>query len=330
MRYRKLDTQEKQLDVAESVRQFISYKKASGLSPRTLDDYSVILAHFFKLHPDGVKMPRQSCLEYLARYENPCSYNLRFAYLKCFWDWCIHDGVITVEKHPLDGLKKRKPQGRIIQLEESEVSKLLKQADISTYAGLRDYALMCLSIDTGIRPYEALQLMPDDFRADRQEITVRREIAKTRQPRTLPLSTPTTKKISDLLKARPKAWGNVNIFCSETGTELTVSTWSKRVLAYSQKAGITRVTAYSLRHTAALLLLRHGADAFTVQKLLGHADMQMTRNYVNLTCEDTRRNHAKAGVISSLLSVDGITPPINKPSRARKLKYPVQNQRRGG
>ena len=287
--------------VSETVNMFLTYKKAGGLSERTITDYANMLRHFFKLYPGGMDTPRQSCLEYLTRYENPYSYNQRIAYLKCFWDWCISEDLIPGKKHPLAGLKKRKVQGRIVQLEEREVARLLKQPDLTRYTGIRDHALMCLQIDTGIRPNEALQLVPDDFKADKQEITVRAETAKTRQARTLPISAPTAKEILTLLQVRPKEWGNVNIFCSENGSPFSVSAWSKRVVDYSKSAGLERITSYSLRHTAALLLLRRGADAFTVQRMLGHADMQMTRHYINLTCEDMRRNHAQAGVINALL-----------------------------
>lgn len=305
--------------VSETVNMFLTYKKAGGLSERTITDYANMLRHFFKLYPGGMDTPRQSCLEYLTRYENPYSYNQRIAYLKCFWDWCISEDLIPGEKHPLAGLKKRKVHGRIVQLEEREVARLLKQPDLTRYTGIRDHALMCLQIDTGIRPYEALQLIPDDFKADKQEIIIRSELSKTRQPRTLPISMLTAREIIKLMQIRPKGWGNVNIFCSENGTELNVSSWSRRVLAYSQSAGLERLTAYSLRHTAALLLLRRGADAFTVQRMLGHADMQMTRHYINLTCEDTRRNHAQAGVMNALLLGDK-NSDSPKMQRIRRIK----------
>lgn len=306
--------------IPETVNMFLMYKKASGLSERTTRDYENILNHFFRLYPNGMETPRQSCLEYLTRYANPYSYNQRIAYLKCFWDWCISEEIIPGKMHPLAKMKKRKTQGRIVQLEEREVARLLKQPDLTRYTGLRDHALMCLQLDTGIRPNEALQLVPDDFKADKQEITVRAESAKTRQARTLPISAPTAKEILRLLQVRPKEWGNVNIFCSENGSTFTVSAWSRRVSNYSKSAGLERLTAYSLRHTAALLLLRRGADAFTVQRMLGHADMQMTRHYINLTCEDMRRNHAQAGVINALLHEEkGNNAP--KMQRIRIIKY---------
>ena len=306
--------------ISETVNMFLMYKKASGLSERTTRDYENILNHFFRLYPNGMETPRQSCLEYLTRYANPYSYNQRIAYLKCFWDWCISEEIIPGKMHPLAKMKKRKTQGRIVQLEEREVARLLKQPDLTRYTGLRDHALMCLQLDTGIRPNEALQLVPDDFKADKQEITVRAESAKTRQARTLPISAPTAKEILRLLQVRPKEWGNVNIFCSENGSTFTVSAWSRRVSNYSKSAGLEKLTSYSLRHTAALLLLRRGADAFTVQRMMGHADMQMTRHYINLTCEDMRRNHAQAGVINALLHEEkGNNAP--KMQRIRIIKY---------
>ena len=306
--------------ISETVNMFLMYKKASGLSERTTRDYENILNHFFRLYPNGMETPRQSCLEYLTRYANPYSYNQRIAYLKCFWDWCISEEIIPGKMHPLAMMKKRKTQGRIVQLEEREVARLLKQPDLTRYTGLRDHALMCLQLDTGIRPNEALQLVPDDFKADKQEITVRAESAKTRQARTLPISAPTAKEILRLLQVRPKEWGNVNIFCSENGSTFTVSAWSRRVSNYSKSAGLEKLTSYSLRHTAALLLLRRGADAFTVQRMMGHADMQMTRHYINLTCEDMRRNHAQAGVINALLHEEkGNNAP--KMQRIRIIKY---------
>jgi hypothetical protein len=54
--------------------------------------------------------------------------------------------------------------------------------------------------------------------------------------------------------------------------------------------------------------------------MLGHADMQMTRHYINLTREDVRRNHAQAGVINALLHDEkGSKAP--KMQRIRIIKY---------
>ena len=292
---------------------FLTFKRASGISPRTQKDYEKALSLFFSRFPDALDYPRERTMEFLSGYENPSTYNLHFAYLKVFWDWTMSEGYFRGDRHPLDGLKKRKPRGRIVQLEEKEVHALLQQPDKNTYAGFRDYCLLLLQIDTGIRPGEALQLMSDDFHREKGEVIVRAEVAKTRTPRILPLAFPTVAAIGKLLSSRPEGWEESPIFAGETGEPLQETSWSRRVAAYGKKCGLT-ITAYHLRHAAALLLLRKGADAFTVQNILGHSTMTMTRTYVNLTTEDTRRGHGKAGV---LLSILGKEAPKNQ--RVRKL-----------
>ncbi len=279
---------------------FLNFKRATGISQRTQKDYRSILTLFFRRHPDALDHPRERTMEFLGGYKNPNTYNIRFQNLKVFWDWMAAEGFFRGSRHPLAGLKKRRPRGRIVQLEEKEVARLLEQPDKKTFTGLRDYALMLLQVDTGIRPGEALQLMPEDYRPARGEITVRAEVSKTRTARTLPISAPTTAAIDRLILARPQEWRGAPVFCSQDGERLNVTSWSRRVKAYGQKAGLD-ITAYHLRHAAALLLLRRGADAFTVQNLLGHSTMQMTRHYVNLTNEDTRQGHNKAGVVRSIL-----------------------------
>ena len=292
---------------------FLTFKRASGLSPRTQKDYRKTLSLFFSRHPDALDHPRERTMEFLSGYENPSTYNLHFAYLKVFWDWTMREGYFRGDRHPLDGLKKRKPRGRIVQLEEKEVHALLQQPKKNTYAGFRDYALLCLQIDTGIRPGEALQLTPDDFHLEKGEVSIRAEISKTRTPRIIPLSSHTVSAIGRLLSTRPDEWKDAPIFANETGTGLQEPSWSRRVKSYGKKCGLA-ITAYHLRHAAALLLLRKGADAFTVQNILGHTTMTMTRHYINLTTADTRRGHGKAGVILSILGKDA---PKNQ--RVRKL-----------
>ncbi|WP_372237770.1 tyrosine-type recombinase/integrase [Paenibacillus sp. P46E] len=58
--------------------------------------------------------------------------------------------------------------------------KLLSLPKRDTFVGLRDYALILLTLDTGIRPKEALSLIIPDFNAHSQEIYITSEKAKTR------------------------------------------------------------------------------------------------------------------------------------------------------
>jgi integrase/recombinase XerD len=58
-----------------------------------------------------------------------------------------------------------------------------------------------------------------------------------------------------------------------------------------QRAGIAKLHPHACRHTFAVRYLVHGGDAFSLQKILGHTSLEMTRKYVNLASEDVKEEH---------------------------------------
>lgn len=58
--------------------------------------------------------------------------------------------------------------------------------DRRMFPGLRDYALILLTLDSSIRPGEALSLIPLDINFRAREVYVRAEVAKTRTCRIVP------------------------------------------------------------------------------------------------------------------------------------------------
>lgn len=69
------------------------------------------------------------------------------------------------------------------------------------------------------------------------------------------------------------------------------------------RANITdaRLGPHTFRHTAAINYLRNGGDVFTLQVMLGHSTLQMTRRYVSvLGIDDLVRVHTKASPVDNL------------------------------
>lgn len=129
---------------------------------------------------------------------------------------------------------------------------LLSIPDKKTYAGLRDFALILLTFDTGIRPKEAFLLLPDDFNARASELYVRAENAKTRVSRTFNLSSQTAKSINELIVNRPKEWKKTTpIFSTNEGGSLTRHTGGDRMEMYSKKLSV-KIIPYDLRHSMRL------------------------------------------------------------------------------
>jgi integrase/recombinase XerD len=59
-------------------------------------------------------------------------------------------------------LETEKTETRIVNIDEDALGKLVSAPNLNTFAGIRDYALILLQLDTGIRPKEALTLIETD------------------------------------------------------------------------------------------------------------------------------------------------------------------------
>ncbi|MCG0278947.1 MAG: tyrosine-type recombinase/integrase [Thermanaeromonas sp.] len=288
----------------EVVEEFLLTKKAEGRSPLTLRDYTRHLKTFFRKHPDAwpdYHKLKAAIREYFAALasKSPTAYNLPRAYLKHFFGWCVSEGYLV--GNPLEGVPKRKDEGRPRSVDEETIKALLSLPDRNSYTGIRDYALILLQVDTGIRPGEALQLTPSCFNLRNLEVTIPSSVAKTRQARVVVISPQTAKAIKRLLAVRPAAWKeDVPVFASQDGKAMLETSWAHRLRRYGQKLGV-RVNPYSLRHTAAIMSLRNGGSAFFVQKQLGHASLAMTKRYVHLVEADLHREHEVCSPVASIL-----------------------------
>lgn len=285
----------------DALQEFLYWKMAQGLSDTTIQDYRKHIRQFFNRYPDAFdeKYLKDRLLQYLAQPVKPATYNLRLIYLKVFIQWCMQEGIYC--SNPIASFKRKKDEGRVCFIEEESFQKLLTLPDTSTYAGLRDYTLILLSLDTGIRPKEAFNLNISDFSFRTLNILIRPEIAKTRVGRTLPILSVTAQSVKKLISVRHPEWNDSTpVFCTCDGTYLNACTWGDRLEKYSKVLGV-RVRPYDLRHGFALLYLRNGGHAFSLQRTMGHVSMAMTRKYVNLTETDMKEQHDLASPLKSLM-----------------------------
>ncbi len=219
-----------------AVSMFLAFRKAEGFAPRTLRDYRTHLTAFARHIPEATEDYRTAVLAYLGAEINPNTFNFRFNNLKVFFDWCIREKLLTCD-HPLAGLKKRRPVGRIIHIENDTLEALLNLPDRSTFVGLRDHALILFSLDCGARPGESLHLQEKDFNFPGLLVTIPAPVAKTRQPRTIPITVQTALAVQSLLTAHHPLWKDAPVFCSEEGKTYPVNSWARRMRVYSIRIG---------------------------------------------------------------------------------------------
>ena len=80
--------------------------------------------------------------------------------------------------------------------------------------------------------------------------------------------------------------------------------FNAEILRWCMRAGITKhITFHSARHTHAVLLLEHGADIYTVSKILGHKEIRTTQIYAKIV--DKKKK--EAAYLIPKLEIEGFT-----------------------
>lgn len=293
----------------EALEQFLFWKKAQGKSERTRSDYRKIVSLFFKRYPCSFEDLKNNVFLFMGQDVMPATYNLRLVNLKAFFKWCIEEEFL--KENPLEGFKRKKTDDRIVDIKKEALVSLISSPDKKTFSGLRDYVLVLLTLDTGIRPGEAFQTLLSDINLGSLEVHIRAEVAKARKSRTLIISPVTAGAIKKLIGARHPDWkSNVPVICTADGTIFNVFRWGERLDKYAKKIGI-KLNPYDLRHAFALEFLRNGGNILALQRILGHTDLTMTKRYVAFTEGDMRKQHELASPLNTLL------PQKN---RLRKIK----------
>ena len=284
-----------------ALEEFIEILKAKGRSTVTIEDYQWNCTRFYSLYPhfpDVGQMKRGASI-YLTEKISPYTYNLRLTYNKCFFRYCVEQGYLS--ENPMLLFKVKRTEPRIVQHSSDVLIKLLQQPDLKTYVGLRDYAMLLLTLDTGIRPSELRKLMPEDFDPNKGLIFIPAEISKVRKSRTLPIQPTTISFLRRLQACKPDSWTNAPIFCNNEGTMMLAWAWQARLKLYSRSIG-QRIRPYDLRHDFALLYLKNGGNVFTLQKMMGHSTLEMTRRYIDIDSSELKRMASIASPLNTLIT----------------------------
>jgi integrase len=164
-----------------------------------------------------------------------------------------------------------------------EIQKLLNLFNRKTATGTRDYALVLLFLESGMRSGEVLRLRWDDLNwgaaATERYILVRPENAKRSKNRKLPFPETAHDALEDWREHRFNA-DLPYVFSNNRGEPLVPNALKMAMRRWGTKAGIPRLHAHLLRHTHATQSAILGVRGEDIQIQLGHSTMAMTLKYV--------------------------------------------------
>lgn len=220
--------------------------------------------------------------------------------IKALFSWATREGHL--ETNPAALLKVPKAPKVIIPiLSEAQIRQLFSVIDRRTSLGYRDYSLLLVFLDTGLRLSEVAGLELQHLHLEQGYLQVMGKGWKERQ---VPISARVQKALwTYLTKHRPEPAmpGIQNVFLTHHGQPLRPDTIHKIVSRCGKKAGIegVRCSPHTFRHTFATNYLLNGGDVFTLQKILGHSSMEMVRIYVNMTAENVQAQHRRCSPVDT-------------------------------
>ena len=173
--------------------------------------------------------------------------------------------------------KLRKSLPRYLTLEQSAA--LLKA--VSGQNEKRDYAILMLFLNCGIRRSELVGLNLTDVYEDRIRV-----VGKGNKERIVYFGAACRKAIDAYLVERNQKVLSDNraLFGSRDGNRISVTAVHRLVKKALLQAGLdaTQFSAHKLRHTAATMMLSGGVDVKTVQEVLGHENLNTTQIYTHI------------------------------------------------
>jgi integrase/recombinase XerC len=261
--------------------------------PTTVTTYRAALKRFFLYLAENeiTKPGRADILAYrdaLKAERKPGTVSLYMTAVRLFFQWTQAEGTYPdiaahVKGAKIDSTHKRDP------LTATQAIEIAKGIDRNTVQGTRDYAIYSAMVTGGLRCIEIVRLDIEDMRNEGGRVFLHVTGKGKDEKQRVSISEQTAAAIRAYLSlsGRANAGDNEPMFASLghwcIGERLTPRSVSRIVKESMKGAGIDnkRISAHSLRHTAATTAFLSGMDKEQVRKQLRHGKLSTTEIYIH-------------------------------------------------
>jgi site-specific recombinase XerD len=198
--------------------------------------------------------------------------------LRQFCRYLVESGVL--KENPAEGVKgnPRPMQHSREIIHRQEIERLLVSVDRTTEQGIRDYAILQMMLGCGLSEIEIIRAdIGDVGEEDGNPFIVVQGKGRSTKDEKVTLASDVTIALTAYLGLRQNSPPDAPLFVSAgnrtRGLRMTTRGIRERVNYYLEVSGVKqgkvrRITAFSLRHTAALILVEQGATAEELMKRL--------------------------------------------------------------
>jgi len=288
---------------------YLAFLEERSYSPHTVSGRNAALRTFIRWADErSLTKPSQLDRPILERYQRHLFYRrktngepltarsqkLLLIPLRLWLQWLVKQGHLLYS--PASELELPRAVRRLPKaiLSEKEAETVLAVPNVATAVGLRDRAILETLYSTGMRRMELIGLSVHDVDGERGTVMIRE--GKGKKDRMIPIGERALAWVAAYRdRARPGMVGGKDdgtLFLTSIGEPLLPNSLTKLVKDLITKAGIGKEGACHLfRHTMATLMLENGADTRFIQAMLGHASLETTQVYTQVSIRALKAIH---------------------------------------
>ena len=189
------------------------------------------------------------------------------------------------------------------QITDDEYKKIIKAIDLTKFNEYRDYIVIQLIMDTGMRLSECLSLTIDDIDIVRKTVFLSAEVTKGKKDRYVFYSNHMSVLLNRWIRYKDSIQANELLFPTQrTNSLVTPSNFERNFRNYLKRAKISKnITPHTLRNNFGRRFLLNGGDIFMLSKILGHSSVTVTEKaYLDITTEDIRKSYQRFSPLENM------------------------------
>ena len=200
--------------------------------------------------------------------------------LKGFGTWLDREGF---ENSFTDLPVPKEPKRLVKALTDDEIDQVIASINPHTEIGSRLYAMVIFMLDSGPRISEVVNARLPELDLETRQIRI---VGKGDKERIVPFGSRCSKAFLNYIhlhRPEPVVARHNRVFLSMDGAPMTRNSLQSVFTRLKRSSGVPRVHGHLFRHTFAVKYLMNGGDLVTLQRILGHESLEVTKRYLDLT-----------------------------------------------
>lgn len=291
------------LSIQEVFDLFIRKCKIKNLTDLSISSYEKKMVHFYEFIDKSdpiTAVTKDTVDDYILWLRentdaNDITINSYLRSVRAFLYFCMEDRYIPTFKIQLIKAEKKIKE----TYTDDELVRLLEKPDVDncSFSCYKTWVFENYLLGTGNRISTALDLHIGDINFQSGVIILRK--TKNRKQQIIPLSATLAEILQGYLQIRGGEADDY-VFCNEYGGQASCRTYQQLVRRYNRKRGVEKTSCHTFRHTFAKNWILNSGDMFRLQKILGHSDLTVTKEYVNMFGQDLQMDFEKFNPLDNL------------------------------